>query len=122
MYDGLREVIDGFTKNSFAVVSRSYVLVAFFLSMGAIFHILPYVLALTGDPIALAAVGMLTLARVVLFSILHYRLDNALFGHPLMMMLWAGIMLRSVWLTGIRRRLHWRGRTYDAARTRFGAD
>ncbi|HEX2120378.1 MAG TPA: glycosyltransferase [Thermoanaerobaculia bacterium] len=122
MYDGLREVIDGFTKNSFAVVSRSYVLVAFFLSMGALFHILPYVLALTGDRVALAAVGVLTLARVILFSVLHYRLDNALFGHPLMMMLWAGIMLRSVWLTGIRRRLHWRGRTYDAARTRFGGD
>lgn len=122
MYDGLREVIDGFTKNSFAVVDRSYLLVVFFLFLGAFFHILPYVLAIAGDPIAIVTVAILTLARVILFTALHYRLDNAVFGHPLMMTLWAGIMLRSVWLTGIRRRLNWRGRTYDAAGTRFGAD
>ena len=28
----------------------------------------------------------------------------------------------SVWITGIRKQIRWRGRTYDAAQTRFGAE
>ena len=41
---------------------------------------------------------------------------------PLMTAAWCWILLRSMWFTGIRRQLHWRGRTYDAGRTKFGAD
>ena len=68
----------------------------------------------------MASVAVLTLTRVILFASLRYRLDNALLGHPLMIGVWLVIMLRSVWYTGIRRQLLWRGRTYDARRTRFG--
>ena len=121
MYHGLREIVDGFTKNIFAVLGRSYVISLFLLAMGIAFHLLPYVLAIGGDPISLATVGVITLIRVLIFTSLRYRLDNALLGHPLMMVLWSYILVRSIWLTGVLRKLHWRGRTYDASRTRFGA-
>ena len=122
MYEGLGEIVRGFTKNGFAVVDRSYVMMALFLALGFVLHVLPFVLALTGDVISIASVAVLTLTRVILFASLRYRLDNALLGHPLMIGVWLVIMLRSTWYTGIRRKLLWRGRTYDARRTKFGAD
>jgi chlorobactene glucosyltransferase len=121
MYHGLREVIDGFTKNSFAVFDYRYMLAVPTFFLAFVFHLMPYALALTGDPIALVTVGLITLTRLIVFGAFRYRLDNALFGHPLMIAVWCWIMARSIWLTGIRRRLLWRGRTYDAKRTRFGA-
>lgn len=122
MYRGLREVVDGFTKNCFTTFGRSYTAVAV-LSLGSVIvHVLPYVMIFTGDPLWIASVVLATLTRIILFSSLGYRLDNAVFGNPLMVLLWTYILLRSTWITGIRRRLYWRGRTYDASRTRFGAD
>jgi glycosyltransferase involved in cell wall biosynthesis len=122
MYHGLREVIDGFTKNAFTTFGRSYA-AAVVLSAGSlIVHVLPYVMMFTGDPLWIASVVLATLTRIILFSSLGYRLDNAIFGNPLMILLWTWILLRSTWITGVRRQLHWRGRTYDASRTRFGAD
>lgn len=122
MYHGLREIIDGFTKNSFAVMERRYSVALLMLALSVVFHLLPYALLVTGDAIIVTSVILISLTRVILFASLRYRLDNALFGHPLMIVVWSWIMLRSVWLTGIRRQLHWRGRTYDASGTRFGAD
>jgi chlorobactene glucosyltransferase len=122
MYHGGAEILRGFTKNAFPVMNRSYLSGLLFLLGGAIFHLLPYVLAFTGDAFALGTVGIITLTRVILFSALGYRLDNAIFGHPLMIGFWGAIMIRSMWKTGVRRELEWRGRTYDAKETRFGAD
>ena len=122
MYEGLGEIVRGFTKNGFAVVGRSYVAMVIFLILGFVLHVLPFGLALAGDVISIAAVGVLILTRVILFASLRYRLDNALLGHPLMIGVWVVIMLRSTWYTGIRRQLSWRGRTYDARETKFGAD
>ena len=122
MYEGLGEIVRGFTKNGFAVTGRSYMTVAIFLVLGFVLHVLPFGLALTGDWISIVSVIVLTLTRVILFIALGYRLDNALFGHPLMIAVWFVIMVRSTWYTGIRRQLMWRGRTYDARRTKFGAD
>ena len=87
-----------------------------------IFHILPYGQALAGERFSLATVGLISVTRLILFRRLRYRLDNALFLHPVMVAIWTWIFLRSTWLTGIRRTLLWRGRTYDARQTRFGAD
>jgi chlorobactene glucosyltransferase len=120
MYHGLREIVDGFTKNTFAVVNRSYLAALFFLIAGVIVHLLPYGLAVAGDVIAIVTIGLIVLSRVILFAALRYRLDNAVFGHIPMLLIWFWILLRSVWLTGVRRRLLWRGRTYDADKTRFG--
>jgi glycosyltransferase involved in cell wall biosynthesis len=122
MYHGLREVIEGFTKNTFAVFGRSYVKAFLDVVASIVFHILPYALAIAGDRISIASVAVITLTRLILFRSLRYRLDNALLLHPITVGIWIWIILRSAWLTGVRRQLLWRGRTYDARHTRFGAE
>jgi chlorobactene glucosyltransferase len=122
MYHGFREIVNGFTKNAFAVFGYSYAVGLLFMALAVVFHILPYVLAFTGDLLAIATVAIISLTRLILFARLRYRLDNAVFGHPLMIGAWCYILARSMWRTGIRRQVHWRGRTYDASGTRFGAD
>ena len=122
MYHGLGEIVRGFTKNAFAVFNRSYLAALFFFSAAIVFHLLTYALAFAGNLYAIAAVALITITRLILFSALGYRIDNALFAHPLMIAAWCWILVRAVWFTGIRRQLHWRGRTYDAGNTRFGAD
>lgn len=121
MYHGLREIVDGFTKNSFAVFDYNYPVAIVTIPLAGVIHLMPFAMALTGNAIALVTVGLITLTRLVLFRAMGYRLLNALLGHPLMIGVWCLILVRSIWLTGIRRRVHWRGRTYDAGGTRFGA-
>jgi len=65
---------------------------------------------------------LISVVRVIVFATLGYPIVYAIFGHPLMAAFWLVIFIRSVWKTGIRRELEWRGRTYDASETRFGAD
>jgi chlorobactene glucosyltransferase len=122
MYRGFREVWDGFTKNTFASLGRSYVVAILALPVGFVVHILPYTLALTGSAVSIATVAVISVTRLVLFLVLRYSVLSALFAHPLMMGVWLGILIRSTWRTGVRGELAWRGRTYDAAQTRFGAD
>jgi glycosyltransferase involved in cell wall biosynthesis len=122
MYHGLREIVDGFTKNFFFAFGRSYIAGLLALVAGVVFHILPYFFALRGDPYAIATVVLITLTRLVLFGSLRYSLLAAVFLHPVMLAVWSYITVRSMWYTGVRRRLQWRGRTYDAAESRFGAD
>ncbi|MEO8381041.1 MAG: glycosyltransferase [Acidobacteriota bacterium] len=119
MYHGLAEIVQGFTKNAFAVFGYNYVMAALFLLLALVFHLLPFVLAVTGDRLALAALVLIAITRLILFRSMRYRLDNALFAHPLMIVTWCWILVRSVWITGIRRRLLWRGRVYDARGTKF---
>ena len=122
MYHGLREIVDGFTKNTFAVFGRNYLVASVLTILGLMVNVWPYIAALTGDVIAIATVGVITLTRLILFAALRYSLLAALFAHPLCMLVWTWIIVRSMWITGVRKRLMWRGRTYDASRTRFGAD
>lgn len=122
MYHGLAEVVEGFTKNAFAVFGRNYVAGILITAGSVVFHILPYGLALAGDRISMATVAVITVTRLILFRSLRYRLDNALLLHPMMAGIWTWIFVRSLWITGIRRKLLWRGRTYDARQTRFGAE
>jgi chlorobactene glucosyltransferase len=122
MYHGGAEIVAGFTKNMFAVVGRSYPIAIVVTLLMPVFHLLPYALALTGDLVSIAAIVIISLTRVILFRSLRYRLDAALFLHPVMATIWTWIFIRSIWVTGIRRKLLWRGRTYDARRTRFGAE
>jgi chlorobactene glucosyltransferase len=120
MYHSGREIVEGFTKNMFAVLGHSYPAALFWWAVGICCHILPYALALTGNVLSIMTVALITLTRVLLFGSLRYRLDNALLGHPLMMSFWGFVLVRSTWITGIRGQLHWRGRTYDAGRVREG--
>ena len=122
MYHGAREIIDGFSKNVFFVVGGSLLLGALMLVLVFLFHLLPYALALTGDMTSIATVLLISVTRLVLFRSLRYRLDNALFLHPVMIVGWAYIFLRSMWISGVRKEVRWRGRIYDAEHTRFGAE
>jgi hypothetical protein len=122
MYEGLREVVDGFTKNCFATFGRSYTLAVVLSVLSIILHVLPYGLAVAGDLASILTVGVITILRVILFAELRYSLRHAVLSHPLMVLLWTWILIRSAWVTGIRRQLAWRGRTYDARETQFGAD
>jgi glycosyltransferase involved in cell wall biosynthesis len=122
MYDGLRGIVEGFTKNGFAIFNRSYALMLAVLVFVTAGNLLPYALAVAGEPFSIAVVVTITLTRVVLFAALGYSILAAIFLHPLMIVVWCWIMLRSAWITGIRRQLPWRGRVYDARETRFGAD
>lgn len=123
MYHGAREIIDGFTKNTFPGVGRSYIAAFFLVSWVMVCYFFPYVLALGGSALAIASVVLLTVTRVLIFRSVGMRLDSALFLQPLMLLFWAYIFLRSIWITGIRRQLPWRGRVYDSSRTtRFGAE
>jgi hypothetical protein len=122
MYHGLSEIVSGFTKNSFVAFNRSYLVALFFFPFALALHVLPYVFALLGNPFAIATVAVISLTRLILFTSLRYGVVNALFGHPLMIAVWCWIMLRSIWYTGIRREVQWRGRTYDSKKTKFGAD
>lgn len=121
MYHNAGEIIEGFTKNIF-IIFGSYIGAAAMLAFLVILHLLPYALAIAGDMAAIATVILISVTRVALFHFLRYRLDNAIFLHPLMVSFWAYIFLRSVWFTGVRNELRWRGRTYDATQTRFGAE
>ena len=114
MYHGRDEIVEGFTKNAFAVFQRNYLLTFLILTGAAVAQVLPYGLAFAGDVVAMLTVALILLTRVILFLALRYRLDNAIFGHLPMMAMWFAITLRSVWVTGVRRPVHWRGRTYRA--------
>ena len=122
MYSSAREFVEGFTKNSFIVLGRNYLAGAVMLVLLVVLHLFPYAFALTGDRFAIATVLLITVTRLVLFRSLRYSLLNAIFLHPLMVAFWAYIFLRSMWFTGVRNELRWRGRLYDAAQTRFGAE
>lgn len=119
MYEGGRAVVHGFTKNGFAVLHRSYVLTLLVVVLGIVVHVLPYAWAATGELLSIATVVIITLTRIILFAALRYPLHYAVWAHPLMILVWTWIWLRSMWMTGVRRRLIWRGRSYDARQTRF---
>jgi chlorobactene glucosyltransferase len=124
MYHGFGEVIEGFTKNSFAVFGRSVVVTLIVAVCSVALHSLPYALIFYPPlrVLSLATVVTISLTRLILFRSLRYGTLNALLFHPPMTLIWAYIFLRSMWITGIRGELHWRGRKYDAASTQFGGD
>jgi glycosyltransferase involved in cell wall biosynthesis len=116
MYHGPREIFDGFTKNLFSAFSRSYLLATFFFVAGFILNLLPYALPfVTAGFVQWLSVGivvLISLTRLVLFTSFRYGVLNALLGHPLMYAFWTAIYIRSVWQTGFRNEVRWRGRTY----------
>ncbi|HEY3054646.1 MAG TPA: glycosyltransferase [Thermoanaerobaculia bacterium] len=116
MYHGLDEIVRGFTKNAFTAIGRSYLITATFVVILFVGHLLPFILPLV------AVVALIIAARLIFFAAMRYPLWSAVLLHPLLAMIWIWIVIRSAWITGVRGELAWRGRTYDAARTRFGAE
>jgi chlorobactene glucosyltransferase len=122
MYHGFREVVDGFTKNAFSAAGRSYAITLASVVGTIVFHLLPFLGAAAGEPLWIATLIILTVTRLILFASLGYRIDAALFLHPVMTAAWSCIILRSMWVTGVRRQLMWRGRSYDSPSGSFGPD
>src|SRR6185295_13670344 len=83
MYHGAREIIDGFTKNVF-VVFGGFAGLMLMVPISIVFHVLPYLLALRGDVLALVVVALITVSRLLMFASLRLGIANALFAHPLM--------------------------------------
>lgn len=131
MYHGAKEIIDGFTKNLFTAFGRSYSAAFVIVAVTLFGNLVPYVLlgkalvdlarvgVSTLEWLDVASVAVITLIRVILFRSLR-SLANASFLHPLFILFTSYTFLRSTWLTGVRRTVHWRGRTYDAALPTFG--
>lgn len=134
MYEGLDELMRGFTKNAWYATGASFLGAALAGLITFVFNVLPYLIILDavidfvrGEPFgpaffwSLATVSLISLARLIVLLPGGYGFWNALLGHPLMMTGWLVIFLRSSLLTGASRRLHWRGREFDGTlATPFG--
>ena len=129
MYRGLRQVFDGFTKNiSFVFEGGMGLLLAASILFTLLAWSLPAIVLLAaalGAPVpsgdvTLAAVSFLTtvVARAGLSAYLRYPLWTAA-TQPLTAGVWGAILLRSLTWRFFHRRVHWRGRTYDARQARF---
>jgi chlorobactene glucosyltransferase len=133
IYEGLGEVVRGFTKNFYFVLGANVPLALGIVVLTFLMHVVPYVWAInaaidrirSAPPTVVGTIGLLTiaviaLARLIVFVPLRYGIVNAIFAHPLMSAVWIYIGLRSIWVVGIRRQVGWRGRVYDARIKRFG--
>ncbi len=129
MYRGFREIFDGFTKNTSFVFAGGFGLVFLLATVWTVIAaIAPAAVlgaAALGLPVASADVRLaacalaLTLAlRALLASRFGWPQWTA-WTHPLMAVVWGGIILRSLHRRFVRRELLWRGRRYDATRARF---
>ncbi|HSS45635.1 MAG TPA: glycosyltransferase family 2 protein [Thermoanaerobaculia bacterium] len=129
MYRGFREVCDGFTKNIAYVFQGAFGL-AFAGLTGVTLLIglapaLTLAAALLGAPVprddvvlAAAAYGLMVSARLAMALAIGSPLWPA-WTHPIMAVVWAGIIGRSLYDRVVRRRLTWRGREFDARAVRF---
>jgi len=129
MYQGLRGVWNGFTKNVAWVYSGFGGVLLFVLTILLLaVSIAPFaVLALSAAGVAFPSRDVMLAAAVFASSILVRGVLAAALGeplwpalaHPIMTAVWAGLMGRSLFHRFIRRRLTWRGREFDARSARF---
>ncbi|MDQ6891840.1 MAG: glycosyltransferase [Acidobacteriota bacterium] len=129
MYHGFREVCDGFTKNTaFALGGWMGAFILFLTLLWILVSVGPPAVALAaafGAPVpardaALAAVswGVLVAARAALALATKEPIWAAL-TQPLMSVVWAGILLRSIYHRFVLRSVAWRGRSFDATKADF---
>jgi chlorobactene glucosyltransferase len=129
MYEGFREVCDGFTKNiAYCFEGLLGLLLALVTAATIVFAVAPPAVLLAaalGIPVApgdLALAGAATTLMFVTRLLLAAFLGDPLWPsltHPLMVLVWAGIIGRSLYYRIVRRRLSWRGREFDARAARF---
>lgn len=129
MYRGFREVFDGFTKNVAYIYQGAVgaLLMAITVTTLGAALLPPAALAavLLGAKVpardlvlAAESITLALAARVALAGALSDPLWPAL-THPIMAAVWSGILVRSLYLRFIRRRLTWRGRDFEARSARF---
>ena len=129
MYRSLRSIWDGVTKSLvFAFSGPAGLLLLLLTFFYLTISVAPFAVlfaALFGAPVPprdLALAAFLATALVLLRGALAAILGDPIWPaltHPLMAAVWAGIITRSLYHRYIRKRLTWRGREYDARRTRF---
>lgn len=118
MYRGLREHVDGWSKNAY-VGSRGGALFYLAMIVGLpLACVVPFLLPLAG--LAHRDKGEVAAGTVAVASILAYRdwLDRQMdiprryaWTHPLAALVFAGILARSLWWKVSGRGVRWRGRT-----------
>src|SRR5215471_1023023 len=129
MYRGFREVWNGFSKNAAYLFSGGVGILLFaFLAATLLLSVLPLAVlvgaaagaSVPAPDLLLAALcfGLLVATRMALALAIGEPLWAA-FTHPILAVVWAGIIGHSLFLRVIRRRLTWRGREFDARGARF---
>jgi chlorobactene glucosyltransferase len=129
MYRGFREVWNGFSKNVAYLFSGGMgLLLVAFLAASLLLSVLPAAVllasaagaAIPAADLRLAAIsfGLLVTTRLVLAVAIGDPLWPA-WTHPILAVVWTGIIGRSLYFRIIRRRLTWRGREFDARGARF---
>lgn len=118
MYESLRQIVDGFTKNLFDGAQRSWFRV--FVLAGFVFTVwvLP-ALVLLGSPWLPAEIVLPGLASVVLGLVMHLRIGGLMgaAGHDVLAYPAGGLMtlyivLRSTWYGMVQKKVMWREREY----------
>ena len=117
MYDGFREIVDGFTKNvAFLFPSSAAVLALVFFFTALAWA--PYAVLLSGAggtarALAAGAIAAILLGRLAVARLTRTPFWSAVF-HPLMVTVWAGIAVRSVARRALSGTVVWRGRATPA--------
>jgi glycosyltransferase involved in cell wall biosynthesis len=119
MYEGFAEIAEGFTKN-IAFLFRSPIRVLVFTFAFLALAWAPYVVLFAPAPRGaklLAGLSILAVlvGRAVAALLTRTPVWSAIF-HPLMVTVWAGIALRSVWRRVVLGKIIWRGRETAASR------
>jgi chlorobactene glucosyltransferase len=133
MYRGLRQIVDGFTKNSYMVFAGSVPKAVVVSVMIPVTHLGPWIwgaiavarltageLPRGSELFGATALVLLLLTRHALFGMLGFSRLAALFTQPVEVIVWLWIFLRSTWSVGVLGRLHWRGRDYPVTLSAFG--
>jgi hypothetical protein len=129
MYEGFREIWGGFTKNiAYAfggVAGAAFLLFALLWTAAGILPSGVLLAAAAGVSVPRAAVlaaaasyAALLLARIVLASGSSDKIWPAFF-HPVMVAVWAALLVRSLYQRIVRRSVVWRGRAFDARKAGF---
>lgn len=130
MYSGLREIVDGFTKNFFAIFKGGLPESLLFIISIFIISVFPFlavpVLGLNFIWSGKVSLFTVALALGACATILAFRLfvDGVVFKckllyvltHPLGALIFMGIELRSAFFHWFKKEIVWRGRTYKLNR------
>jgi chlorobactene glucosyltransferase len=121
-YRGVREIVEGFTKNAAYALPRPWMMVPavlfFWLTTFSPFVALirprahPAAAALSAFAIGATLAGRVGVARLTRTPVW------SAFFHPLMVAVWGGIGLRSAWRRAVLGRVVWRGRSTPAREAR----
>jgi len=116
MYDTNREVWDGFTKNVFTGIGRSYVLALVLTLFYTVTFIAPFVIAIYGvvtlNSWLLIPYGVVVLIRLAIDLRVKESPLLSLF-HPIAILCLLALLLRSMYVNTRSKGYTWKGRTYQ---------